>query len=355
MNSHTNEYWFRRNPKKMLLLIVLLGVVIFLLLAEVGARLLLPQWTPGRAERAVFWRYDETLGWAHKPNQEGQFVNQDFSVHVKINSAGLRDNEYTLERTDKKRMLVLGDSFAWGFGVEHAERFDEILDQRFPDWEIINAGVSGYGTDQQFLYLRDKGIAFKPDVVLLLFYGNDFSNNMATELHWYNKPYFSLDSGRLELQNTPVPEPTLIQKLDRFFFGRTYVYGKIYGRLIRPVLTQSFWNNHSPDNNPERGSDKRIMLTTQLLLKAVRDLSAEHNARLVMVSVPMRNYERRKLQKMSSTLNIQHLALDKNFSTLKTPLVFPHDEHWNSVGHAAAADAIQRFLEDQSILRKAQK
>ena len=55
---------------------------------------------------------------------------------VAINSHGLRDGEYALEPTrGKKRMLVLGDSFAWGFGVEREEVFCEVIERRRPNWE----------------------------------------------------------------------------------------------------------------------------------------------------------------------------------------------------------------------------
>ena len=41
-------------------------------------------------------------------------------------------------------MLILGDSFGWGYGVEHHERFSKILEDAHPDWEIINASVTGF-------------------------------------------------------------------------------------------------------------------------------------------------------------------------------------------------------------------
>lgn len=289
------------------------------------------------------------LGWAHRPNQEGRFVHQDFSVNVKINSYGLRDHEYALERTSKKRMLVLGDSYGWGFGVEHAERFDEILERRYTDWEIINASVSGYGTDQQFLYLRDKGMAYNPDVVLLLFHANDFSNNAAAEQYWYNKSHFSLSRDRLELHNTPVPKATLKQKVDRFLLGRTYFYGKVYGRWGRPILRKVDRKIRGTDKRKRKESDNGYMLTT-FLIKALHELSSEHDAHFVLVSIPMNEDKKAKLREVSKALNIPYLALDEHFAALKSPVTFPHDGHWNSYGHAAAAEAIGHLLESQSIL-----
>src|SRR5262245_37658747 len=89
-----------------------------LVLVEGISRVALPQWAPEHAERA-FWAYDSLLGWAQRPNQDTRFVHQDFAVRITTNAAGLRDRDYSLDRVPgRHRLLVLGDSFAWGFGVE---------------------------------------------------------------------------------------------------------------------------------------------------------------------------------------------------------------------------------------------
>ena len=67
-----------------------------LLMLELGSRLFTPQWAPRDADRN-FWAYDETLGWAHSPNQRGTFRHPDFAVDVSINSDGMRDREYSIE------------------------------------------------------------------------------------------------------------------------------------------------------------------------------------------------------------------------------------------------------------------
>jgi len=148
------SYWFQRHPRWTLFVVQVCSVLLALLLAEGAARLIFPKWVPDRQDRVNFWRYDALLGWSQTPNQEGRLNHPEFSVDIRINSLGLRDDEYPVERTAKRRMLVLGDSFGWGFGVEQEQRLTEIIEGLHPEWEIINASVSGYGTDQEFLYLR---------------------------------------------------------------------------------------------------------------------------------------------------------------------------------------------------------
>ena len=114
-------------------------------------------------ERDRFWKYDSLLGWVHEPGQEGIFETEKFRTAVRINDKGLRDRAHTYERqNDTKRILVLGDSFAWGYGIEESERFSQLLEKSL-GLEVINAGVSGYSTDQELLWYENEGIKYETD------------------------------------------------------------------------------------------------------------------------------------------------------------------------------------------------
>ena len=336
--------WFRRHPRSALLLSATLGTIALLLLAEGAARMLIPAWAPTRPERAQFWVYDEVLGWAHRPGQRGTFVHRDFSVEVTISSQGLRDAEYPYARTRKRRMLVLGDSFGWGFGVEHEQVFSEILERRQPGWEVINASVSGYGTDQQLLYLERDGRRFSPDVVLLLFNSTDFENIIHKAQYWHNKPFFTLDGDRVTLRNQPVPRPTLEQRLDRFFVGRTYLLSQLY----RPTLGKLLgWRRTG--ERIDRGSYGRIEykeLVARRLLDEMQDRCREMGARFVLVTTPLEPQADTMFESWSRRTEVPFLALAASFVAAgrELPLEFRHDRHWNPTGHAIAAGAIETFL-----------
>ena len=321
-----------------------LGTIVLLALAEGAARWQLPGWAPTRPERADFWVYDDLLGWAHRPGQHGRFVHRDFSVEVRISSQGLRDAEYPYERTSRKRMLVLGDSYGWGFGVEHDEIFSEILERRHPDWEIINASVSGYGTDQQLLYLDRRGRRFAPDAVLLLFNNSDFENNSSAVQYWHNKPFFALDGERVALKNHPVPRPTLKQRLDRFFMGKTYLLSRLY----RPTLGRhlGWWQVGDRIDLGPYDSVEYKELMTERLLGEIDDRCREMEARFVLVSSPLLPEAREVLEVWSRRTGVPHLALEASFLAAgrELALKFPHDRHWNASGHAIAAGAIEEYL-----------
>ena len=339
--------WFHRHPGLTLLALALLGCVALIVVMEIAARKFVPHWAPAAEERVKFWAYSELLGWEHVPNQRGRFNNPAFSVDVAINSHGMRDDEYPLERTGKKRMLVIGDSFGWGFGVQHEERFSELMEVGRPDWEIINASVSGYGTDQQFLFLKEKGMGFKPDLVLLLFCENDFRNNVRREEYRYFKPFFVVENGALQLRNVPVPGANMTQRLIRVLRGRMYLAylgPRVYGLVVDGERQET----GRMEGDPPRGYE-----VTYHLIEAVNALCADHDSRLVLVSVPMKAESRAWLREAAARENIPYLPLDDYFESNKGPTTFPQDLHWNANGHAIAAEAIDAFLRDRGLFRDA--
>ena len=195
-----------------------LSLVVSLLLLEAAVRLL--HLAPPAESPGWFWRSpDPVTGWSLQPGAHGRWFNQryEYDVNVTINSQGLRDVERpTVEKpANTFRILLLGDSYVEGLRVPLEQSFGKVLEaklnagasagQRF---EVIPAGVSGWGTDQQLLWFRKYGVTYQPDLVLLAFFpGNDFENN-AEALEVANmgrvmKPFFRLENGELALSYYP--------------------------------------------------------------------------------------------------------------------------------------------------------
>lgn len=139
---------------------------------EIGLRLFWDGFyvkTPG-----AYSEPDPVRGWRNRPHTRVAYGEAEFNTVVAHNSFGHRSREIPLERTPGRvRILVLGDSFTYGVGVENHETFSARLEQLDPRLEVINTGVNGYGTAQELLLLRDEGLAFQPDLVLVAFFWND--------------------------------------------------------------------------------------------------------------------------------------------------------------------------------------
>jgi hypothetical protein len=338
------------------LALLLAATSVGLALAEAAARVAAPHWAPQHAERN-FWRYDPLLGWAHRPGQRGAMHHPDFRIQVAISSQGLRDREYPFERTPgRRRMLVLGDSFAWGFGVEQEEAFSELIEARHPDWEILNAGTSGWGTDQSLLFLGERGMRWRPDVVLLLFHPNDVADNAADSRYGYPKPRFQLGADGLELTNVPVPRLSWRRRLERRLMQSSYLYNQALAAWARlglgPQAGAAFVPVAASDEGEAlaRGTQPDLELTSALLAELAR-LSRENGARFLVASTPAPEAVRRGLARALEHLSVPYRALDPHFrGRPREEWKFAHDPHWNAAGQRIAADAVEGFLLEVGVL-----
>jgi hypothetical protein len=114
-------------------------------------------------------------------------VNTNRRAMRPMNARGYRD----LERVQPKppgvrRVLGLGDSFAWGASVEfedaYPQRLERALSRRRKErWEVVSVALPGMNTVDQAAQLETEGFAYQPDVVLLGFVLNDSEDAQAAE------------------------------------------------------------------------------------------------------------------------------------------------------------------------------
>jgi len=156
------------------------------LVAEVLARAY--GWTPSRddytADRLGQWRYYHSAGGSGDlmPNQDGHWVIWFHRpYHVQTNSAGLRN---TAELSnDAFRILAIGDSQTFGAYNANEDTWpawtENGLNLRFKQAgrvQVLNAGVSSYTISDELAYLKDKGVALQPKLVLLAVFENDVTD-----------------------------------------------------------------------------------------------------------------------------------------------------------------------------------
>src|SRR5215510_11391457 len=143
---------------------VVISLTLSAILGELGLRLFCRQLD--RDERSLLYRYDQRLGWFPKANSQGIFTASR-TIHIAHNGDGFRGPELT--SSGRPVIVFLGDSFVWGFDAEASERFTEKLQAKHPEWAVYNLGVSGYGTDQEYLLLQRCFKKYQPRVVLLVY------------------------------------------------------------------------------------------------------------------------------------------------------------------------------------------
>ncbi len=323
------------------LTLFILSVAVALLVGETALRIMGRKPLVINPEQILFWDFHPLLGWAHKPGEEGVFEKPQFRTFVRINQKGLRDREYTYERTGAtKRILVLGDSFAWGFGVEQSDRFSEHLETSM-GVEVINAGVSGYSTDQELLWYRNEGIKYQADLVILMFTGNDVSDNHKQRNYMiYGKPRFILEGDDLALTGVPVtgvsPQYRLVYSLGQ------------RSALVNLVLTarrgiRARLRTADPTGNPFE--------LTRSLLKEIENVSRQNGAEFMIVTTRVFWSQAETYTSFVDILRSDGFSvLDVEEKFNHEEMIIPDDGHWNQAGHKFVASKIEEHMDSNNLL-----
>lgn len=276
-------------------LAVALGVLLAVAVAETAFRLLHPGYRlHTRFERELFCEFDARLGWAPKRDFAGVHEGPGFSVEVRQNRLGLRapDDLDARKPPGKRRVLVLGDSTVWGFGVEDDEVFTHPDVHGRADLELVNCGVSGYGTDQELLFLQSLGLEADA-VVLVVTPRNDFANNVSSRAYGYRKPYFALEDGGLRLHAEHV-RPSRLQQLVNAV-RRVRVINYLGTRILRArEQARSRERQGAPRGAPDDGREA-VELTARILEEMERRVEAK-GMDFTVVLLPFRSHVRRGVE-----------------------------------------------------------
>jgi lysophospholipase L1-like esterase len=120
----------------------------------------------------------------HRPGRSARLMD----VAVRINSDGLRDDELPRERGRARRLVFLGDSITFGWGVEKEATFERRLERRLSEavapTEILNFGTGNYNTTQAVELFLEKGLGYAPDAAVLFYFIND-AEPVPTRSRWW--------------------------------------------------------------------------------------------------------------------------------------------------------------------------
>jgi len=265
------------------------------------------------------------IGHVHKPGSEEELMN----VKVSINSDGLRDKEYSTEKGDAYRMIFLGDSLTFGWGVEVEDTFQYILEEELSKTsptEIINFGIGNYNTEQEVNLFFEKGVKYDPDKVVLFYFIND-------------------------AEITP-------EKSGLWFLGYSHLisfyWSRINSLINNIVAAKSFKEYYS--NLYEEGQEGWANSKNALI--ELRDYCRENGIALQVVLLPELHDTDNTIftqvyDKVSGFLEengIDYMSLAKLFKGQGNPIelwVNYDDAHPNDVAHRKIAEALVEFISNK--------
>ena len=303
----------------------------------------------------VLWRYDALMGWSHVPGTTGQVdLGGPDAGLVRINSLGFRGREVTPRKDPGVvRVLVVGDSFVFGIGVDEEHLFVTRLERRLRDLtgvphQVVNLGVAGFSTDQEYLLLRERGLALAPDVVLLLMCDNDFEGNAQSFMYLrYYKPYFTIGGdGRLVAGNLPVPQLARGQRVRLWLGQSSEVWNLLRFRDSSWPPVRRLLDRLEVDVSRE-SSDDPVRLAF-LLVQAMRDLASSVGAQFLTFNTGERGEMTRRFVALRRHLrgaNIAFLGLEGPLASARESEPERHwdfgkDHHWNVDAHRLAAEIV---------------
>lgn len=346
------------------LIALFVSSVLSLVLVEGALHLLYEspsQWVEPQTRHLV----DPTLGWILPRN------DQSFTIDapVSTNSLGLRDDEFPIEKPDGEiRILCLGDSFTFALGVRFEDLYVQILEgmlaERHPGrrFQVINAGVAGYNTTQELVFLQADGLRYDPDLIVVGFYWNDLIGNA--------KPLPAID-GPINRDRPAEPEPATDQhSLPRWirdplrkslvlYLGVTRIKNVIAALDDAPnetIAVQRAILAGDAETLAPRWTE------TGERLRALAAVAAERQIPVLLMSFPMENHVRMEApplaydqalaeawrptgQSMVDLAPAYRSALQEG----RNPFL-PYDLHPGRLGMEIAADAIYSAIRSRGLL-----
>lgn len=277
-----------------------------------------------------------SLGFLHKANFTGYAVRKNvFKTFIKINNINLRQSDYNEQIKNSTRVLLLGDSFAFGLGVEEHKNFTSLINQELNPYDIgiINGAQTGYCVEQERLLGVILSDSVRPKVILLaLFPDNDIQGD-------YLKDFKNIDVkfGYRLSKNRFSP----IVPID---FLRTHSYLWLHtgaGRLDQIKEPQKL----TKFNQLAKIQPEEVIIPTlnslQMLSKYCEQFAISFAVVLIpppkgstIFDIPLKNYfEAEKIK-----------VLDLTTKDFQRHDYFVGDGHWNEAGHTKAATHITPFI-----------
>ncbi len=325
---------------------------------------------------------------------------------VDINREGFRDDDHAKSKSQNTfRIAVLGDSFVEAIQVPREQSSTFLLQQELArlhssQMELLNFGTNGFGTLQEYLVLKNMALSYNPDLVVLVFcVNNDVSDNAAGVFPHRlpsPEPYAEMIGEKLVI-HPPTDRRTTLEKIVLFCWERFHFYSHFYRSWklllanlrfhLHPLLHAHRYDNPFSEefvfSDPYSSEWSQAWDITKRLILDMKSLCDEHGVKFALVVTdageiqvnPNLHLERvrqqvlfkkvtgknldfnkpeRILEKFSEEHDVPFLVLSRELERYSQRtgqrVHFSKDQHWNSAGHQAVAEAVQTFLDTAKLL-----
>jgi lysophospholipase L1-like esterase len=346
---------------------MLAATVFTLILMEIALGILgIPRYsTPAHHYRSS----DEILHHKLIPGTSGRLVSSEFDILYEINSIGLRDIE--IADTGSYRILMLGDSYTEGVGVQLNEtipkRLESMLADAGHDVQVINGGVSSYSPTIEYIYLKTQGLSLKPDMVILNLDLTDFRDD-----YMYQKIALSNGSEITAVPGSRTDSRTWRGNIEYICMEHRLnlclLLGRSFYRLTNLDLQEIDFTEGDIETDPwfmtRPGATNKDYSATFSQIKAISELCDRNGIEFILVSYPHghqvsgKEWQQGRVKwklddkkvyskeifddvaMFANRENILYISTDYKFNTLEYPLYYSLDNHMTEKGYRLVAEGI---------------
>jgi len=313
------------------ILVIILSPLIFFMILELCTR--------------IFWNYDnnETDTGIILSGTERNVKYKD--IEYITNSYGIRNKEITPDTSESPKILVLGDSFIWGHGLHEESlvttKIENILKKEYPGTIVINTGICGYNTTDEYDQLVRLYPVYYPDHILLFFFTNDVisKQNNKQNISWQMKM------------------KEFLRKNSKFF---AYLYYQYKSKIVtkygvnESLLPQEYFD--LDDSKPGWMEFKSSFLK-------IKNYCKQNDIGFTFIIIPTlttlnENYPYKelhnKVKEFVSKSDIPLIDLFPVFQPydVEDLWIDPENTHWNDHATTLAAENVARYFLDSVMIKK---
>lgn len=278
--------------------------------------------------------YDNELTYVFKKNINCHFENKEFNTAIVTNSLGVRDKEESLKSPE---LVILGDSFAMGWGVEEKERFSNIIKERL-NINTLNTAVPSYGTVREIKMLKRIDTSNLKYIIIQYSY-NDFEENNTFVTSDYNLKIMS--------------EPAYLKSIEEFISQNNYFFGKHLICLLQTIKNKILYReaflygipNHAKrDIVAEARNFIEILKHSETKLSDVKILVLELSSYGVFDNEFIRQIDMQKKDPNNPSWINNIKTVDAN-QLLNSNDYFILDDHLNKNGHLKLGNELSKIIQ----------
>jgi lysophospholipase L1-like esterase len=244
---------------------------------------------------------------------------------------------------DKKNIVVLGDSYAFGQGVNDNEEFASVLAQKLKeDYNIINLSVTGWALTQQIRRFYEFGQLYNPELVILQFCENDPWGNLYFKVT-------EIENGKFVFKNSKNSANKLKRSLSNSFIQKSCFYS-----LIRKLISGSFLNEKMIGNvlgeNTDASKTHKISKREQFHLDLLELFSKDLNEKGITLFLIAPHNEidlypsiKEKVAELDSLGYLTYYETEDWFES-GVDYSSPEGHHWGTKGHYVIGEKLSEII-----------